>query len=212
MKKWLENYWYHYKWHTVFGVAGVILVIVLIVQLASKVNYDALFMYVGDDNISATEHTEIVKALEKNCTDITENGKIEINFSRTAFISDTSGAADAQVNAVGSDFLSTLLHQPYYIYFIRKDAYEQYKGAFVPLSDIFGDEIPGSAYDEKGILLAETDFYRNNSVFSCMSDDVIIALKEKPYVFSVFGNQKKAEEKSFRAHLSIFMDIVLSGK
>ena len=49
MKKWLENYWYHYKWHTLISGAAIILVAVLIVQLAAKVNYDALFMYVGDD-------------------------------------------------------------------------------------------------------------------------------------------------------------------
>lgn len=51
MKKWLENYWYHYKWHTLIGGAAIILVVVLIAQLAAKVNYDALFMYVGDDYI-----------------------------------------------------------------------------------------------------------------------------------------------------------------
>lgn len=212
MKKWLENYWYHYKWHTIFGIAGVILVTVLIFQLAAKVNYDALFMYVGDDNISSTEYTEIVKALERNCTDTTENGKIEVNFSRTAYISDTSSASDAQINASGSDFLSTMINQPYYIYFIRKDAYKKYKDAFVPLSDIFGDEIPESAYDDRAILLSETDFYKNNSVFACMNDDVVIALKEKPYVFSVFSGQKKSEEKSFAAHLSVFRNLVLSGK
>lgn len=212
MKKWLENYWYHYKWHTIIGIAVIILVAVLIAQLIGKVNYDALFMYVGNDDISATEHSEIVKSLEKVCGDTTENGKIEINFSRTAYVADISSATDAQINASGADFLSTMLHQPYYIYFIRKDAYEQHKDAFVPLSDIFGENIPDSAYDDKGILFSKTDFCGSNSVYGCLSDDVVIALKEKPYIFSIFGGQKKAEEKSFLAHLEIFKAIVLYEK
>ena len=167
MKKWLENYWYHYKWHTLIGGAAIILVAVLIAQLAAKVNYDALFMYVGDDYISAVQHSEIVKSLEDICPDTTENGKTEINFSRTAYVGKTTSASDAQINAAGEDFLSTMLHQPYYIYFIRKDAYERCKDAFVPLSDIFGENIPESAYDDKGILFSKTAFHDSNSAFSC---------------------------------------------
>lgn len=212
MKKWLENYWYHYKWHTIIGGAVIILVAVLIAQLAAKVNYDALFMYVGDDYISAVQHSEIVKTLEDICPDTTENGKTEINFSRTAYVGKTASASDAQINAAGEDFLSTMLHQPYYIYFIRKDAYERCKDAFVPLSDIFGENIPESAYDDKGILFSKTAFHDTNAAFSCFSDDVVIALKEKPYVFSIFGGQRKAEAKSFSAHLEIFKSIVLYEK
>lgn len=212
MKKWLENYWYHYKWHTLIGGAAIILVVVLIVQLAAKVNYDALFMYVGDDYISAVQHSEIVKSLEDICPDTTENGKTEINFSRTAYVGKTTSASDAQINAAGEDFLSTMLHQPYYIYFIRKDAYECCKDAFVPLSDIFGENIPESAYDDKGILFSKTAFHDSNSAFSCFSDDVVIALKEKPYIFSIFGRQRRAEAKSFSAHLEIFKSIVLYEK
>ena len=98
------------------------------------------------------------------------------------------------------------------LYFIRKDAYERCKDAFVPLSDIFGENIPESAYDDKGIAFSKTAFHDSNPAFSCLSDDVVIALKEKPYIFSIFGRQRRAEAKSFSAHLEIFKSIVLYEK
>ena len=76
----------------------------------------------------------------------------------------------------------------------------------------FGENIPESAYDDKGIVFSKTAFHDSNPAFSCLSDDVVIALKEKPYIFSIFGRQRRAEAKSFSAHLEIFKSIVLYEK
>ena len=42
--KWLDNFWYHYKWPFVIITFFVSLAIVLTVQLVSRENYDAYIM------------------------------------------------------------------------------------------------------------------------------------------------------------------------
>lgn len=39
-KAWIENYWYHYKWHTIVAVMLIITVSVSLVQCAVKPSYD----------------------------------------------------------------------------------------------------------------------------------------------------------------------------
>ena len=40
MKKWLENYWYHYKWATIISAFFITVAVICIVQIASKKNYN----------------------------------------------------------------------------------------------------------------------------------------------------------------------------
>ena len=40
--KWLDNYWYHYKWHTIAVVFVIIVAIVCTVQLINRTVYDAV--------------------------------------------------------------------------------------------------------------------------------------------------------------------------
>ena len=43
----LENYWYHYKWHTLFGIFMLIIFSVCITQCAGKTEPDAMVLYAG---------------------------------------------------------------------------------------------------------------------------------------------------------------------
>ncbi len=51
--KWIENYWYHYKWHTIIGAFFLVLGIVLVVQLIDREKYDIMIVYSGDYMISS---------------------------------------------------------------------------------------------------------------------------------------------------------------
>lgn len=46
--KWIENFWYHYKWHTIVGLFVAILATTMIVQLVQREKYDIRIVYAGD--------------------------------------------------------------------------------------------------------------------------------------------------------------------
>ena len=52
MLKWLENYWYHYKWHTLIVAFFVIMLTVMGVQMCSREDNDIYIIYAGPELIS----------------------------------------------------------------------------------------------------------------------------------------------------------------
>lgn len=63
----------------------------------------------------------------------------------------------------------------------------------MPLSDIFGEELPESAADEYGIRLGDTAFYRYFSGARMMPADTILAVRS-PDAPGIQGDEKKLEE------------------
>ena len=61
--KWLDNYWYHYKWHTIIVSFFLIIGAISITQLFGRVSYDAYLMYVGDETIPDTQYQDIIDSL-----------------------------------------------------------------------------------------------------------------------------------------------------
>lgn len=209
MKKWLENYWYHYKWPTIIVAFFLFVAVIGIVQMADRTNNDALFMYVGDDYISETQYHEINKALEKITPDNSGNGEVEINFSRTVFYPHPQDTVENQANASSADFLSTMHVQSYYIYLMRADVYERYKDVFTPLAEVLPElsQNDPALYDDSAVYLSATALFKENEVFGLFADDVVVALKIVPY-----SSSKKianAEKAAFEQHLSVFRTLVI---
>ena len=51
---WIENFFYHYKWHTI-GVAFVLIVVLICtLQMCDKTSYDMLIVYAGRKDIERT--------------------------------------------------------------------------------------------------------------------------------------------------------------
>ncbi|MBQ8742453.1 MAG: hypothetical protein IJZ03_03715 [Clostridia bacterium] len=59
--RWIENYWYHYKWHTIVGAFFAILLISLITQIASKEKYDLRIMFSGDLKVDIENSDMLVR-------------------------------------------------------------------------------------------------------------------------------------------------------
>ena len=45
---WLENFWYHYKWHTIASVFVLLVVTIITVQMCTRTTYDAYIVYAGN--------------------------------------------------------------------------------------------------------------------------------------------------------------------
>ncbi len=206
--KWLDNFWYHHKWTVIVTTFFVSLTIVLAVQLVTRENYDAYIMYVGDAAIPDTQYVEIQKSLRSAMKDYNEDKEIVLNFSRTAFISDEEHEMASTVNASATQFLSSMTHQPYYIYLMTPLVYDLYKdnGVFLPISEL-GIDVPAEwYYDDQAISFAKTDFARSNAGLSALGEDVILVIKSVPY--SVSKKTEEKERQAFNNHYDLLKSIL----
>ena len=63
-KKWLDNFWYHYKWPVIIAAFFITISAVCISQMVSKEHYDMYIRYVGDQSITDTQYQDIKRAFQ----------------------------------------------------------------------------------------------------------------------------------------------------
>jgi len=208
MKKWLENYWYHYKWATIISAFFITVAVICIVQIASKKDYNIYIRYVGDSVITGTQYDDMTGALEKI---VSGDKKDSVNFAQVAYISDDDNPYKNEKNAVARETLSSMLVQPYYIYIMDLTAYNDYKdsGVFVPLSSIFEEDITDIYYDEYALYLSKTEFLKNAPGMEWVEEDTVIVIKIVPYDSVFTGKKSKRELASFGIHKEFLRTMVL---
>lgn len=104
-KEKLQNYWYHFKWHTIAGVLLIAILSVLIVQCASRQNYDFITVVYTHTPIESGRMEKIEEYLERFGEDIDGDGKVSIevvncSFADTQSNSMTNQAAVAKVQSM----------------------------------------------------------------------------------------------------------------
>ena len=60
--KWLDNYWYHYKWVTIVVAFFIIVFSVCTLQMCSKEKNDLIIVYAGEAFVSS-EKAESIKSV-----------------------------------------------------------------------------------------------------------------------------------------------------
>ena len=100
-----------------------------------------------------------------------------------------------------------MIVMPYYIYIMDKEVYELYKnsGVFVPLSDIYGEDLPEFANDDFSLIYSETEFAKTHTDDDALPEGAVIALKVKPYSWSKKAAAK--EEAKYSVHEELFKKI-----
>ena len=82
---WLDNFWYHYKWHTIISLFLVFAITICTVQSCQKTSYDIRIMYAGSHTIKRQsegadipEYTKVLTALKAVTPDFDDNGKSDV--------------------------------------------------------------------------------------------------------------------------------------
>lgn len=73
-----ENYWYHYKWHTIAGIVGIFLLVFFIKDMFFRTKPDATIVVVNSSYITAEALEGLSAALQEHTTDLNGDGKIII--------------------------------------------------------------------------------------------------------------------------------------
>ena len=206
--KWLDNYWYHYKWHTIIVTFFLVIGIISTVQIFNKESYDAYVMYVGGQDIPDTQYYDILQSLKAVSSDYDANKEHKINFAKSAFISDPENNMASMINAPTIQNLSTLVVQPYYIYLMDVEVYKLYKdsGVFYSISKIIKDVPEDWYYDETAVYFDKTDYANSFAGVDDLGENTLLVIKIIPPVPS--KRVAKAEQEAYENHLDMLKNIL----
>ncbi|MBE6787768.1 MAG: hypothetical protein E7537_05415 [Ruminococcaceae bacterium] len=127
-KEKVQNYWYHFKVHTILIGAVVALLAILITQCANREKFDLTIMYftytpVIDSQLDAAE-----VYFEKYATDIDKNGEVNVNIINCSVSEDNR---DAGRNTMFSKVQAVLVAEPEVVlYMVDDKSIEYFENAF----------------------------------------------------------------------------------
>ena len=194
--KWLDNFWYHYKWHTLIAIFFVVLISVSVAQMCKKNSYDIYIMYAGQHDVErksetgVTEYETLLQGLTKVSDDFDGDGKVSVSFlplflPSNEEIKEITKEDGVEVNTMvikdNSEIFNTnIVYSNYYLCFLSKSLYETYRTIsdveiFVPLEGyVAGTE--AELYAKDAILLSSTALGKSAG-FADFPPDTVICLR-----------------------------------
>ncbi len=64
MARWLDNFWYHYKWHTIIALFFLIVILVCTLSTCQRENYDSTALYAGPAYLDSEQREGVCAVLE----------------------------------------------------------------------------------------------------------------------------------------------------
>lgn len=220
--RWLDNYWYHYKWHTIIVSAAAIILAVCLWQMGSTKKHDTVIVYAGPMCLTTNETIQLQEALSGILpSDRDENGE------KSAAMSMYHIYSEAQIEVVEqeTDSAGRVLYpvdrtrnssqfQSYNTYcqsgqssvfLLDPYLYEQIPEGYVyPLSEFFDGELPkGALEDGYGIRLGDTDLYKDYSIVRRLPADTVICLRPP-----LEGLGQKIDDDRYQYEMDVFRALV----
>ena len=214
----LDNFWYHYKWHTIASLIGIFILTVLILQTCSRKPIDAYILYAGPYEIRHTAsggdlspYIATTSALKRVSEDFDDNGTVNVSLLNL-FVINSKEASELVTPESGLEvnyalvqedtkrLEQTLMFGEYYVCLLSERLFLEYEketeGAlFAPLE---GYTKEGGEYEyasARGIYLHSLP-YSELPYISSFPEDTVLCLRRLSEVSSHFG--KKENEELFR--------------
>lgn len=219
--RWLDNFWYHYKW-SVIGIAfAFITILICTLQMCEREKIDAYVMYAGPAPLTdGDERTNILAALKAVLPeDFNGDGEKYVELVSNYIMSEEE-IEEARAEAADSDFYingaffsenqkkfeNLIVAGEYSVCLLSPYLYESVKSAngFMPLDEIF-ETVPEGAIDEYGIRLSETDFGSYFPGVNELPKDTVLCMRRIGTLSSFLnkGGTKEDYEKSLKLFCAI---------
>ena len=214
---WLDNFWYHYKWHTIISVFFATVLVLCLVQLFDRPKYDVNFVIAGTyrmDNEQVADYSKEINQLVPE--DYDGNGEKNVNIMAYQIYSDADAAEEKEKAEAESqqfilnvkfnsdemnNFTQYTMTGECSVYLLSPYLYKNLlsEDRLLPISELYeGKTLPaGVTQDGYGISINQTHFYRYNPSVQVMPDDMILCIL-RPLVWGNSSKQEKYEkEKAF---------------
>ena len=142
----IENYWFHFKWHTLAAIFAAISIAILVTQCCSRTSWDIHVVYFTYTPVISQQTDLIADYLEPYCEDIDGDGEVNIKVINCSMPNDPT-------SPVRKDALENLITQisgePKSLLYITDSESITY----------FDGKAFGDFFDNDQLLLGE-DFYK----------------------------------------------------
>ena len=223
VKQKLENYWYHYKWHTIVALFLIFAITISVLQFCSKTEYDAYLMYAGPYDATVSETRDIVSSLESVSDDYNGDGEINIGFLNlfmmtskqieernavgdgytvnTKLVSDNTGVFHQEIQ---TGEVVIFLLDPSWFDFLYSET--ENKNFLMKISDITEETNENFRYyNECGIYLNSTPLSSLPGLCN-LPENTILCIRTNGSLSSIF--HKKAAEKNHSIHVAFFRKLL----
>lgn len=207
---WLDNYWYHYKWHTVVIAFFAVVVLICTLQMCGKEQEDLVLLYSGSAGLTGQQAEDICTVIENVVDkDFDGDGVKNIGISKYHVLSEEQireekEKKDEDGNPIFVDtnyYTSQTSNYYHYIQtgessvaFLDPWLYEALISdpenvRLQKLTDVLG-YLPENAVGEYGVRLGDTALYDEYGVIRNMPADTVVCLL-RPVIIG--GNSSKPE-------------------
>ena len=220
----LENFWYHYKIHTIALICVIFIFSIVMLQTCSKVSFDGYILYAGPHELKQNaggSYVTAVSSLKRVCGDYDNDGATNVALLNL-FVINNEEADELLTKNPGMEINSSLvtedsetLHQSllygdYYVCFLSERIFleyeERYEGKlFVEVSEYLSDGVEYSLATKRGVYLSSLPFYSLPEIEN-LPEDTVVCLRRLSEVSSVFGKSENA--KNFSRGEQIFKNIL----
>lgn len=213
--KWLDNFWYHYKWHTLITLFFVIVFTVCTFQMCTQKTSDILVMYAGSESLDESERSNITKVFEY----LVEGEEYSVDINSYNILSedeikDMSAETDANGDPV---FVNRAFYNEEYqtyrtylgtgessVMILSPWAYEEIAvEALRPVSELTDKVSADALAGEYGVILGKLDIYEKYEALQVLPEDTVICLRRPN---SIMG--KNSKEKNYAKEEELFCAIV----
>ena len=228
----LENFWYHYKWHTIAALFVIVVISVCVTQCATNTRYDIQVLYAGNHAFGRTsedggysEYATMMSTLRDFADDYDENGETNVSFLDLYLLTkdeiaeleknpETNAPVSYQLLQENTAMLKNNLDMSeYYVCFLSERLFRQYsegeanKDRFARIESYTAE---GGEYDyvsEYGIRLSSLDIKELPGFSHLDAEDTVVCIR-RVSAMSVMvagkASQRQFEngEKMLRAILS----------
>ena len=136
MIKWLENYWYHYKWHTIIGLFLAAVIAFSVWEIVTDVDYDYYVMLYTSRSETSVLEASLEKTLSMVGDDQNGDGKVNVQVINASY-SDTENNKDF-LNSQSRMFMGELMSERTYLIVTDDTRFnqleEKFENFFVPLN------------------------------------------------------------------------------
>lgn len=213
----LDNFWYHYKWHTIVALFLIFTITICSLQMCTKTKYDVHILYSGSHEIKRTstdgdiaEYATFLSSFKRVANDYDNDGNVSLSLKDLFMLSDKEieeiQKSDSSIEINRSllienkDILSeTLIYSDYYVCLFSKSVYDEYKTIdgiemFSPLSSYVHDGTSVEFYTDTAIYLSSTGFYSLPGVCN-LPNDTLICLRNVSAVANHFSEKDATEAR-----------------
>ncbi len=153
-KQKLENYWYHYKWHTIVVVFFLITFAVCFTQCALKEKPDDKALLYVNQNLLDNAANDLSNELARYIDDYNDNGEILYRVNNVSYNKDSMGTVNYSV-ANSERLMAAVATAEYVMYIVDENGYNYFMTEQTKLFETY-DFMPdkgGTAWNWNGSSL-----------------------------------------------------------